>query len=273
MQLWTYEHFYSFVPSLIAMIIITWLLRIWLIKKDIKIRIIPLQIIAIFLLILEVLKQGTSIIEDYDLYYLPFHFCSLFLFLLPAMSFYWGQHKEVVDSITATCELCVFLFMIVYPALIYGAGDIQNFFNFERFYSFHTVTYHTLVVFVMFLIIGLDLHVPSEKRYYKQLWIFIICFSIIAAIMSQIFKTNYGGFYECNVAPIEDIRQELLKKIPYFWAHTLYLTVFIILHILFVSGVYSLYIFIQNLFTKFVRKPQPQPEIPTQQGGLTIDLV
>ena len=271
MQLWTYEHFYSLVPSLIAMIIITILLRIWLIKKDIKIRIIPLQIITIFLLILEILKQGTSKIEGYNLYYLPFHFCSLFLFLLPAMSFYWGQYKDIVDSITATCEMCLFLFMIVYPALIYSDNNIKNYFNFKDFYSFHTVTYHSLVVFVLILIIGLDLHVPNEKRYFKQLWIFVICFSIIAATMSQIFKTNYGGFYECNVEPIEEIRQSLLKKIPYFWTHTLYLSVFIILHILFVSGAYYLYICIQQLVTKIIRQPQPQVQL--QQSNITVVLI
>ena len=94
MQLWTYEHFITLVPSIIVMILVTFLLSILIGKKDIKIRRIPLMIISILIVILEIIKQVKSLIDGYNLYYIPLHFCSLFIFMLPLMAFYRGKKRK-----------------------------------------------------------------------------------------------------------------------------------------------------------------------------------
>ena len=78
MELWTKQHAYCVIPSVIAFILITILLNKLIGKKDLKIRMIPFQIITIILLILEVIKQVTSIIKGYDLYYILYIFVLYF---------------------------------------------------------------------------------------------------------------------------------------------------------------------------------------------------
>ena len=85
MGLWTPEHAATLLPAVVVMIAISLLLRKWLINKSFETRMIPVKVIAVLLLLLELGKQAVSISRGYDLYHLPFHFCSLFLFMMPAM--------------------------------------------------------------------------------------------------------------------------------------------------------------------------------------------
>ena len=80
-------HIKTLLPALIVMLAISIALRALLGKKDIKIRMIPIQVIAVILLLLEVGKQAVSFSRGYDLYHLPLHFCSLLLVTMPAMAF------------------------------------------------------------------------------------------------------------------------------------------------------------------------------------------
>ena len=101
MELWTPEHTKTLLPSLAAMLVIAVVLRLTMGKKDLKIRMIPFQILACVIFLLEIGKQVVSYTRGYDLYHLPFHFCSLFIFMLPLMAFYKGKHRSVITGITA----------------------------------------------------------------------------------------------------------------------------------------------------------------------------
>ena len=81
MQLWTPEHIRTVIPATIGMIIVAIVLRLTIGKKSERIRFIPFQILAILLVALEIMKQVSQLITGYSLYSLPFHFCSLFIFL------------------------------------------------------------------------------------------------------------------------------------------------------------------------------------------------
>ena len=255
MELWTKQHAYCVIPSVIAFILITILLNKLIGKKDLKIRMIPFQIISVIFLILEVIKQVSSIIKGYDLYYIPLHFCSLFLFVLPAMSFYKGKHKDMVDSIACTCMMCLMLFMTIYPNLIYGPWNIENYFNIKNnFFDFHTVTFHNLVMFAFILTIGLRLHTPTKKRHIVPHIVFVSIFAALAATFSQILKTNYANFYHCNIPPLENLRLSVINAIGYFGGQLFYVVVLCGLHIAFVLGAYYLYLLIQKLYNKLTRK-------------------
>jgi hypothetical protein len=239
MVLWTENHVKTLIPSLIVMLILAVLLKLWLGKKDDKIRIIPLQIVTIILLILEVFKQVISIIRGYDLYHIPLHFCSLFLFLFPLMSFYNGKHKDKVRAIATTISASLFLLMIIYPELIYSGNNIAN--TFKGFFDFHTVAFHTIATFGFFIIVALKLHTPSFKRDMKAIILFFIGYSIVAGVTAQILQTNFNNFYQCNVPPLEELRLSILAVLGRPLTQTLYVLIVTIVDLVFVTISYNLY--------------------------------
>ena len=129
MQFWTLEHFVTIVPAVIIMILITIVLSKVLGNKPHHIRMIPFQILAVILLLSEIIKQVLSIINGYDLYHIPLHVCSLFIFLIPLMAFYRGKGFSIIRTFTCTVCMALSLFLIIYPNLIYSADNIKNFFG------------------------------------------------------------------------------------------------------------------------------------------------
>ena len=200
MELWTKIHAISLLPALAAMILITALLRHFWGDKPLRVRMIPLQILAVILVLLEIGKQALSFQRGYDLYHIPLHFCSLFIFMLPLASFYRGKHHLKVQAIT--CGLCASVtgLMLIYPNLIYSAGNVQGFFT--DYFDFHTVIFHNIVVFAFLLIVGLNLYSPGHKGENKAVVLFIIGYCAVSAPMAQILQTNFNNFYSCNIAPL-----------------------------------------------------------------------
>lgn len=256
MELWEKQHIDTLLPSFIVMIVLGFILRMWLRKKSEKIRMIPLQICTIFLLAIEVIKQIKSFEGgEYDLYSLPLHFCSLFLYMLPLMCFYNGKNKDKVRAITTMICGSLFVLMTIYPGLIYGGGNIDNFFNglrdfrasgdikdlFNNFLDFHTVAFHTVATFTFVIIIALDLHKPNYARDAKACLIFIICYCAIAGIAAQVLQTNYNNFYNCNVPPLQAVKEMLEPILGYGITQALYVVIVSIVDIIFTQLVYFIY--------------------------------
>ena len=230
------------------MLVLSIILRLWLGKREKRIRMIPLQILSVILLILEVGKQAMSFYKGYDLYHIPLHFCSLFLFVLPAMAFYRGKHANRVAAIGAALCGATFWLIMLYPSLIYSAGNIENFFG--DYLDFHTVAFHNLVMLAFLLILFLELHTPEAKSEPKRIVIFLTCFCTVAAIVSQLLETNYAGFYSCNVQPIEDIRLSLQPVLGYALTQIIYVVGLMLVHYGFVLGFYWLYRLMRRLLVK-----------------------
>ena len=248
MELWSPQHIKSLLPALIVMFILGIVLRLLLGKKDLKIRMIPLQVIAVLLLILEAGKQAVSFSQGYDLYHIPLHFCSLLLFTLPAMAFYKGKYANQVRAVgVATCG-AVFWLTAIYPCLIYSAGNIDGFFT--NFLDAHTVLFHNLAMLAFVLIVALDLHTPMHKGEHKLVIVFLTVFCIVAAVVSQLLETNYAGFYHCNVPPIEEFRLMLQPIIGYWPAQLIYIAGLTAVHYGFVIGFYCLYKVIRKALNK-----------------------
>lgn len=249
MQLWTPQHAKTLIPAIIIAIILAFILRCFLIKKDLKYRMIPFQILAVFLFLIEIGKQVYSFSQGYDLYHIPLHFCSLFIFMLPIASFYRGKHRETVFSITAGICCAAFLLMAIYPDLIYSAWDIEHYF--DNYLAFHTVTFHNIVIFEFFFILFLDLNQPHPKRDNKSIIIFMAAYSIIAAVMAQLLKTNFANMYSCNIPPLESVRLMVQNACGYAVAQIMYVSIVMTLHILFTLMAYHLYRLIKlKLFKK-----------------------
>ena len=67
---------------MIIMWILGFVLRRFLLNAEYKTRLIPFQILAVILFVIEIIKQVNSYVDGYDLYCLPFHYCSLFISML-----------------------------------------------------------------------------------------------------------------------------------------------------------------------------------------------
>lgn len=238
MQLWTPEHVKTLLPAMLVMLLAALGLRAWLGKKPLKTRMIPLQLCTCLLLLLEVGKQVLSLAQGYDLYHLPLHYCSLFLFVMPLMAFYRGKHHQRVNTVgTAICG-SVFLLMAVYPNLIYPALNVQQYFT--DYFSFHTVTYHNIVVFLFMLIVALDLYTPGEQKEQGVVILTMVFFCIVAASMAHILKTNYANYYTCNIPILETVRLAVADAIGPLVAKLVYIVIVSALNILFTWGVYLL---------------------------------
>ena len=192
---------------------------------------IPIQIIAVIIIVIEIIKQVQSLVEGYDLYFIPLHFCSLFIFFIPLFAFYKGKGKEYIRSFAVIASAMMSVFLLVYPDLIYSAGNVLN--MGKEFLSFHTVVFHNLVLFAFVLIIALKLYNFNAKRDIKVILIGFSIYCVVAASMAQILKTNYNNFYTCNIGPIANFVETVKDKIGYVAGQTLYVSIVIVLDMLF----------------------------------------
>ncbi|MBO5713762.1 MAG: YwaF family protein [Clostridia bacterium] len=252
MGLWTKEHFYLIIPSFIIFIIFSIFLGKALKNKSEKEKYIPLQIITIILLALEFMKQGYNIKDDgYDLYALPFHYCSLFLYLLPFHSFYKGKYKKTTDALALSCLASLFIFMLAIPNVVFSAGNILEYF--DNFSSFHTVTFHLLVCLYFTLTLSLKLYNFDVKHDLKVTAIFLAIYVIIATILSFSLKVNFHNLYKCNLAIVEEIRLAMMSAIGIL-GHIIYVVVLFILTILFAFLAYFVTKGVLSLIDKITKR-------------------
>ncbi len=248
MTLWTLEHAKTLLPALVVMLVLAWVLQRIIGNKSHKLRMLPIQIIACLLVLLEIGKQAVSLAHGYDLYHLPFHFCSLFIFMLPVMAFYKGKYKQTVYAITASLCMAVSVLMVIYPALIYSDANIREFFT--NYISFHTVAFHNLVMLAAILIPMLKVHEPAKKGEHKAIIFFMLGFCSVSAVMAQLLKTNFNNFYRCNIPPLETVRQIVETACGAVPAMLMYVLIVTVLDVLFVLGSYRLYLLVRHLFCR-----------------------
>lgn len=238
MILWTKWHAITLIPAFVVMVIAALLLRKFLKNKEEKVQMIPIKIIACAIVLLEVAKQIYSIVKGYDLYHIPLHFCSLFIYLLPLFAFYNGKYKDFVRSFTITCSAMLFVFMAVYPELIVSGACIAN--CFSNFLDFHSTFFHYLALFAFVLMVVFKFYTPNIRRDFKAIFSCFGVYSLIAGSMANILKVNFNNFYECNIAPLRSLQVAVVEKMG--WAGQLiYVVVVAILIYLFAMLCYGLY--------------------------------
>ena len=249
MGLWTLTHLYQILPTFLIFAIVAGVASIFFNKLNKSIRYIPLQVIAIVLLVLEVIKQIKSVDGNgvYNLYSLPFHYCSLFLFLLPIHSFYHGKYSRFTDAAAFGCLASLMLDMLIMPAVIYSDANIINYFT--SFGHFHTVTFHNLVVFYFMLTIAFKLYDFNTKRDMAVMGVFLAIYVVIAAILSYTLKVNFHNLYQCNIAFVEEFRQSVIQATGIFGI-ILYVCIMFVLTILFAYASY----FLAKLVIKGIEK-------------------
>ncbi len=228
MELWTKQHLITLLPATIVMIGVAILLAYLFRNKDEKIKMIPIQVIAVLIVLLEIGKQVVSLVKGYDLYHIPLHFCSLFIFFLPLFAFYKGKGSEFISSFTVTACTMMALLFLVYPNIIYSGDNVIHFF--KDYFSFHTVMFHNLVLFAFILIIALKLYKFNTKKDIISLVVGFLSYCIIAAAMAQILKTNFNNFYQCNIPPIAAVVDNIKASIGVALGQIIYVVIVIIVN-------------------------------------------
>jgi hypothetical protein len=237
-ELWTAAHARTILPALVVMLGLSVLLRKLLKNKPLKTRMLPVRIIALVLVLLEVGKQAFSFARGYDLYHIPLHICSLFVFVIPAMAFYRGKHCHSVRAVAAALCTAVFALMMIYPNLIYSAGNIENFL--KGYLDFHTVAFHNLIMLLFMLLLALDLH-GTERGQGRAVVGFTTGYCVVAATMAHVLKTNYANFYQCNIPPLETLRLNVAEVLGTVPTQFLYALIVSVLTVSFILGSYQLY--------------------------------
>lgn len=231
MPFWTKLHLMTILPTFLILILISLFLRKHLIKKPYETRMIPIKIIAVLLVVFEIAKQICSFVVGYDLFHIPLHFCSIFVYVLPLFAFYRAKGKENVRSISCAAMTSLLLGMLVMPGIIYSGERIETFF--VDFFSFHTVFFHNLVIFALFLTFALDLHQSSGKR---NETLFVIAFGAvfvaISATASHLLQTNFSNFLSSTVDFVAQMTCDLKLAIGNVMGTLIYVFVLVILHIL-----------------------------------------
>lgn len=228
---WTKYHAYVVIPTFIISLLAAFFIGRALRNKDDKIKMLPIQIVTIVLLGLEVWKQVRGFIVGYDLYWIPLHFCSLFLYTLPLASFYKGKYKNEARVLASVVGACLFLFMAVYPAIIYPGEAVPSALNYllgkgGYFGDFHTVVFHSVAVFSFFLFVFLDVCDYSNKRNLLAVIFFMALYCVIVGPFSQIIKVNFNNFCHCNAPFIENVRVKLTASENWAWlGQTVYVIV------------------------------------------------
>ena len=171
-------------------------------NKSEKIKRLPLFIITIIILALEVAKQIYNLCIGYDLWAIPLHFCSLFMFFYSFSNFGKGKLKRFGDIMTVCCTFLVILLFYINPSNIIGES-CEN--VFASFSSFHTFTYHHLLFLYYFIFLGSNLILAK----FSDLWyilIGIVSYAIVAVTFAYSLNVNFCSILHNSVGFLEAIR-------------------------------------------------------------------
>lgn len=199
---WTKNEAIIVPVGLVIIILLSIIINFCLRNKSDKIKRIPLFIITIIVLILEIIKQIYSIVVGYNLWKLPLHFCSIFLFVFSFASFGKGTLRKIGDVISLSGGFAVLVAFLVSPRNIIGNACDNVFASFD---TFHTFTYHFLVFFYFFILIGSNL-VQAKFSDLKYVVTAVLGYAIIAIVAGYTLNVNFCSVLHNSYSFLEAIR-------------------------------------------------------------------
>ena len=210
MTFWTPDHARVLLPALGVMALLFALARLLLRRAPQWARLLPLQLVALTLLALELQKQLCSLSVGYNNKHLPFHFCSLFLLLLPLAAFAYGKLGERARALAAI--LCSGVFVLTYICPFHIIDHTALLAARSDFLGFHTVAFHLLVPLFSLLLLATDLARPRLIDLATATGL-ALCYCAVGYTASRHFETNFSNLYYCNIAFLEEMEVELAARI------------------------------------------------------------
>lgn len=157
------------------------------VKKPAKNPIRTLRIVSVVILILEIVKTAWGLSSGrYDAWYdyLPIWFCSLFIPFSLLAGFGKGKVRELSMSFLYYGGLIGGSTYLVFPTTSLGR------YPFFHFITFHSMLYHTVMIFIAIYVVRNKLIEPSMKDRRKYV-IVIIAACVLAYIVNENLGTNY----------------------------------------------------------------------------------
>ncbi len=224
---WTPLHAYTLIPQLIVYAAIAFILSRVLKNKDLETRLLPLKICTVLLLLLEAAKQITGIVTGYSTYWIPLHFCSLFLFIHPIACFYKGKRRDKFILLAGVVSTCLFLFMAVYPNVVYSDDAIRSMWDYitgrgGSFFELHTVLFHGIGTFTFFLFIFQGLARFNIKKDVPLVILTYGLYCLIVGPLAQLIDTNFNNFVRSNAPFLENIRLNIISGAGAVLGQTVY---------------------------------------------------
>ncbi len=194
----------NFMPlALVVMIVLCVVLRLALKNKKDNIKNIPLTVIALLLLLLEIGKQIYYIFfVDYITYALPFHFCTLVIFVIIITQIFGKKVNGFFKPIAFSFSGLVTFMLYIAPTSLIGNSLDNLFFS---YYTFHTFAFHHLVVFYFLLTISLNVYKPRLLDAIKPI-LGIIFYGTYATPIAFALNTNYVNILRSTIGFLENIR-------------------------------------------------------------------
>lgn len=188
---------------LMVMLLTTFLIWFFLKDKSEKIKTIPLVVITVIMLVLEIIKQIISIKEGYDMWKVPLHFCSLFLYFYPIAVFAKGKFQEFGKTMSLVCSTWLLVLFYIRPGSIIGDEYTKGIFL--NFGTFHTFTYHHLALLFLFVSLSLKFY-NLTKMSYVYIVIGFTIYAIVGFTVAHLTNTNYCNLLHNNFEPFENFR-------------------------------------------------------------------
>ena len=179
-------------------------LRRLLKDKDRRVREIPVQTLAVMLLVLEVIKQvyHLFIVRDWEPWDLPMHFCSFFLIWFTFALCSRGQIRQLAYSCCLCGGILVTIMLAAAPQMIVNVA-CQNIFG--SFPSFHTYFFHFSVVAYWEWLLLLRVYEPHKSHIWQTILLYMASFALIMAA-AFIFNTNYTNVLSTDIGVLEHLR-------------------------------------------------------------------
>ena len=227
---WTLLHAYTLIPQFIVYALLAFILSRVLKNKDFETRLLPLKICTVLLLALEAAKQITGIATGYSTYWIPLHFCSLFLYFHPVACFYKGKYRDKFTMIAGVVSTCLFVFMAVYPNVVYSDDAIRSMWDFVcgrggSFFDFHTVLFHGIGTFTFFLFVFQGLVRFNTKKDVLSVIITYSSYCLIVGPFAQLIDTNFNNFVRSNAPFLENIRLGIINSTGEVFGQTVYVLI------------------------------------------------
>lgn len=233
MECWTINHVKFLLPSVIVIILVSFLTGYILRHCCKQIRVIPIIIITTFLLAFEVVKQfyesthfNSTGETNWDTFALPFHFSSIYLYIAPIYSFYsstrTNKFSKAINSMFSSYILLMVVYMLILPSGVCSGKSIEKCFlffttkNSSYFGSFHSCFYHLLVILVGFLMLFLRLFESNLKQDLLVGCPATLLFCTFQACISNLIDTNFHNMLRCGVKFMDDARLAWIDKMGNF---------------------------------------------------------
>lgn len=228
-----------------VIVVISVLLGVFLRKKSEKIKQIPFLVITIFLLGMELVKQILAIVEGYQPWTIPLHFCSTYFIWFSIANFSKGKFSQAMKTVAFVASFYLVALFYFNPQSIIGPACSNVFGSFD---NFHTFTFHHLVILYFCLTVALNnFHFKIKHLYY---WLIsITTYFGIAVLCAHLLNTNYMNILTSNVDFMEAMRLSIGQV-----GYTIILGLMTI-------GVGAIIILVASLITKKLQEKHTKQEV------------